>query len=261
MVKYPCPGSPKHWSQSYAKDDGSACFNHCCNPQRCTQGCAWMEKYPCPGSPKQRGQTYAKDDGSACFNLCCKLPSAKKEAVGTGLATAVGEAVNEALVDAYDEGNLQSAPIGAAIASTIAVADYLWVTDEEKMEELRKKEALLECDCDWTSTYVCPMSALAKSAQAGQIAKDDGSPCFHYCCGVVEAAMNAATLVIQERNRVAAQVDAAYEQHLQQQLPAAPRTSSSFGPGYTVVALALGIGLVAVFLRAAPRRATASALV
>ena len=149
--------------------------------------------------------------------------------------------------------------IQVAIMSSIAVADYFWVTEEEKEEELRKKEAF-ECDCDWTSTYVCPTSALAKSAQAGQIAQDDGSPCFHYCCGVVEAAMNAATLVIQERNRVAAQVDAAYEQHLQQQLPAAPRTSS-FGPGYTVVALALGIGLVAVFLRAAPRRATASALV
>ena len=85
---YPCPGTPRRWWQSFADDDGSACFNFCCPksppsappapptppptpPFVCETGCAWTDLHPCPGTPKKFWQTYATDDGTDCFNACC----------------------------------------------------------------------------------------------------------------------------------------------------------------------------------------------
>ena len=85
---YPCPGTPRRWWQSFADDDGSACFNYCCPkpppsappapptppptpPFVCETGCAWTDLHPCPGTPKKFWQTYATDDGTDCFNACC----------------------------------------------------------------------------------------------------------------------------------------------------------------------------------------------
>ncbi|EOD03712.1 hypothetical protein EMIHUDRAFT_221854 [Emiliania huxleyi CCMP1516] len=94
--------------------------------------------------------------------------------------------------------------VGVVAASAVTVADHFWVTDAEKEEELLRKDAF-ECDCAWTSDWVCPNSVLVRSPgeDPDKIARDDGSWCFSYCCGVVEESMTAAMKVIKNRDELA----------------------------------------------------------
>jgi len=205
---------------------------------------------------RQAAVSVAKTAGqSAGASVLAKSVALSGKAIASGASSApklaAGAAAAGAIIIA-----------GVVAASAVTVADHFWVTDAEREEELLRKDAF-ECDCAWTSDWVCPNSVLVRfpgyyspGEAPDKIARDDGSWCFSYCCGVVEESMTAAMKVIKNRDELAVHVHDAKEQYLRQELAAPPRTFGSAA----VAASVLGMGLVAWLILIAARHRRASAL-
>ena len=91
--------------------------------------------------------------------------------------------------------------VGVGVYGTYKIADYMIVSDEER-------EAF-QCDCQWTVTYTCPSSdpaAYKKDPISPHWAKNDGSMCFDYCCGVFEEVQHVASEIIDQRDLLVSEV-------------------------------------------------------
>ena len=134
---------------------------------------------------------------------------------------------------------------GLGVYAAYKIADHLYIDDEERER--------FECDCTWTSSWVCPSNERAASVE--NLAENDGSLCYNYCCEKVEAMMHAAKDIIQERDDRADKVDIAMKLLAE---VAARKDTAAIVPAAAVIGLGLAFGAIWLVKRPASTLTPAS---
>lgn len=135
--------------------------------------------------------------------------------------------------------------VGLGVYAAYKIADILYIDGEERER--------FECDCTWISSWVCPSNERAASLE--NLAENDGSLCYNYCCEKVEAMMHAAKDIIQERDDRADKVDIAMKLHLQAEV-AARKDTTAFVSAAAVIGLGLTFGAIWLVKRRGPLAGT-----